>query len=155
MQVAARSARLEDLDIVSALCTAAIEELRPNRGGDVWSRHEARTMPVDESVSADFHDPDRLLAVGTIDETIVGYAAAHTEALHDGASLASLTDLYVLPGARSVGVGEALMEAVLDWARTRGCEGIDSLALPGDRHTKNFFETFGLVARALRVHRAL
>ncbi|NIR35956.1 MAG: hypothetical protein GWN79_05560 [Actinobacteria bacterium] len=47
------------------------------------------------------------------------------------------------------------MEAVLDWARTRGCEGIDSLALPGDRHTKNFFETFGLVARALRVHRAL
>ena len=32
---------------------------------------------------------------------------------------------------------------------------MDSLALPGDRATKNFFETHGLVARAITVHRRL
>ena len=40
-------------------------------------------------------------------------------------------------------------------APTQGCFGVDSLALPGDRHTKNFFESFGLVARAIIVHRSL
>ena len=38
-------------------------------------------------------------------------------------------------------------------AAAQGCFGVDSLALPGDRHTKNFFESFGLVARAIVVHR--
>jgi hypothetical protein len=32
---------------------------------------------------------------------------------------------------------------------------MDSLALPGDRATKNFFESFGLKARAIVVHRSL
>ena len=44
---------------------------------------------------------------------------------------------------------------VLDWCRAAGCVGVDSLALPGNRHTKNFFETFGFKARALVVHRSL
>ena len=47
------------------------------------------------------------------------------------------------------------MDAVLAWARERGCIGIDSLALPGNRDTKNFFETFGFTARLLVVHRKL
>ena len=64
-------------------------------------------------------------------------------------------DLYVLPDARGVGVGEAMMGLCLDWARRNGCIGLDSMALPGDRHTKNFFESFGLVARAIIVHRRL
>ena len=47
------------------------------------------------------------------------------------------------------------MDAVLAWAGEQGCVGVDALALPGDRATKNFFETFGLVARAIVVHRDL
>jgi hypothetical protein len=37
----------------------------------------------------------------------------------------------------------------------RGCAGIDALALPGHRTTKNFFEGSGFTARALVMHRAL
>ncbi len=66
-----------------------------------------------------------------------------------------VTDLYTEPGARELGLGEITMQALVDWCTERGCFGVDSLALPGDRHTKNFFESFGLVARALIVHRAL
>jgi hypothetical protein len=47
------------------------------------------------------------------------------------------------------------MEAVLAWCDERGCFGVDALALPGNRETKNFFESFGLVARAIVVHRRL
>ena len=66
-----------------------------------------------------------------------------------------IEDIYVDPGARAVGVGETLMNHLIDWCRARGCFGVDSLALPGDRETKNFFESFGLVARAIVVHRPL
>ena len=37
----------------------------------------------------------------------------------------------------------------------RAAAGIDGFALPGDRETKNFFERFGLTARAILVHRSL
>jgi hypothetical protein len=47
------------------------------------------------------------------------------------------------------------MELVLAWCRQHGCRAIDSLALPGMRESKNFFERFGLKTRQLIVHRAL
>ena len=52
-------------------------------------------------------------------------------------------------------LGEALMNAVLGWCRDKGCRGVDSLALPGNRAAKNFFESFGLTARQILVHRSL
>jgi hypothetical protein len=48
-----------------------------------------------------------------------------------------------------------MMEDLVAWCTAQGCFGVDSLALPGDRHTKNFFESFGLVARAIVVHRSI
>ena len=59
------------------------------------------------------------------------------------------------PGARSVGVGEVILEALLMEASGRGAVAIQSVALPGDRSTKNFFEAHGMVARAIIVHRWL
>ncbi len=96
-----------------------------------------------------------LLAVVCIDGTIVGYAGVDLIELHNGSVLGQVTDIYVAPDARSVGCGEALLGLAEGWCREQGCIGIDSIALPGDRETKNFFETFGLTARALRVHRSL
>ena len=43
---------------------------------------------------------------------------------------------------------------LIAWAHEAGAVGIDALALPGDRATKNFFETAGLTARAILVHRS-
>jgi GNAT superfamily N-acetyltransferase len=63
--------------------------------------------------------------------------------------------VYVDPAARGVGVGEAVMELVLAWCHGHACRAIDSLALPGMRESKNFFERFGLKTRQLIVHRAL
>lgn len=155
MDVTARVAEPDDLEVVTALCLAGLAELRPNRGGEIWSQWEARPEPVGPALAALLDTDDALLLVGAIDGAVVGYSAVVLHELHDTRIVGHLTDLYVMAEARGVGVGEAMMNAVDAWCRDKGCVGIDSVALPGDRATKNFFETFGLVARALRVHRSL
>lgn len=155
MELGARPAVASDVDILAALARTAIDELRPLRGGAVWALLDARTEPIDDGFAAEIDAETHAVTVGTIDDTVVGYAAAHDEPLHDGSTIARITDLYVMPDARGVGVGEQLLLAIEAWASARGHTALDSLALPGDRNTKNFFESFGLVARAIEVHRAI
>jgi len=153
----ARPATPFDAVVVAALARQAIGELTPNRGGSIWRRREAHAEPLDAAIAMAVRgdDGDTFGVVGTIDDTVVGYGIAQMEALHDGATLAVVTDLYVDPEARAIGIGEAMMDLLVERARRVGAIGIDALALPGDRHTKNFFETFGLTARAIVVHRSL
>lgn len=152
---AAREATRDDLDRLVVLATQGADELRPTRGGELWALRESRGEPFDRSIGAAVDDPAQLVVVGTIDDTVVGFATVHTETLRDETELAVIDEIYVEPEARSVGVGESMMTKVLAWCEERGCRGIDGLALPGNRATKNFFETFGLVARGIVVHRAL
>ena len=151
----ARRAVEADIASVAGLAAQATAEMSQLRGGTVWSRLEARPEPQLESLVRDLRGDDALVVVGTIDEAIVGYGAIRLVELHDGSRLGRVGDIYVLPDARGVGVGESMMELLMAWAGRRGCIGVDSLALPGDRNTKNFFETHGLVARAITVHRTL
>lgn len=151
----ARRAVGSDIAAVADLAAGAAAELTPRRGGYVWSRLEARSGPLEQSLDRDHRSDDALVVVGTIDGAVVGYGVIRLVGLHDGAVLGRVTDIYVMPEARGVGVGEAMMDELMDWAGRRACIGVDSLALPGDRDTKNFFETHGLVARSIIVHRSL
>lgn len=155
MESGARRAGADDLDIVTALAGEAIAELRELRGGELWSRRDARTAPLRDGFEHALESAAEEVVVGTIDGVVVGYAAAVLRPLHDEGVVGDLTDLYVLPDARGVGIGEAMMDEVIVWCEAHECVGVDSIALPGDRATKNFFESFGLVARAIRVHRRL
>src|SRR5688572_8678405 len=126
------------------------------RGGAVFSAREARDGgAVEASFAADVADDGVCVLTGTIDDTVIGYAVGRTEALRDGSTLGVITDLYVDDGARSVGVGEAMMGQLLEWFRSRGCAGVDATALPGNRATKNFFEESGFTARLLVMHHRL
>jgi GNAT superfamily N-acetyltransferase len=151
----ARPATHEDLPRIAELAELAVAELIGSKGGAVWARREARPTPYLDSLQSDLQAPDRCVVVGEIIGAIVGYGVVRAEPLRDGGVLGVVDDIYVEPQAREVGVGEALMDAIEAWCRSRGCIGIDALALPGNRETKNFFETFGLVARAIVVHRSL
>jgi GNAT superfamily N-acetyltransferase len=151
----ARPATAADLPRIAELARQAITELSTQKGGGVWRLREARAEPLEEGLAADLRAPDHLVLVGTIDDAVVGYAVVIPETVEEGQRLARLEDLYVEPDARGVGVGAAMMHAVLAWAEEGGFVGIDSLALPGTRATKNFFESFGLTARAIVVHRSL
>lgn len=150
-----RPARPEDLDRIEELARAAIAELRTGRGGEVWARTQARPEPIRDGLVAELASPDHLVVVGELDGTVMAYGVVRKDTLADGGLLGVITDLYTEPGCREVGIGEIVMQALIDWCEKQGCFGVDSLALPGDRHTKNFFESFGLVARAISVHRPL
>ncbi|HEX2851262.1 MAG TPA: GNAT family N-acetyltransferase [Acidimicrobiales bacterium] len=151
----ARPARPDDVAQLTELARTAQAELAPMRGGAVYVAREARPEPLEESFAADLDDPSAVVHVGTIDGVVVGYAAGRIESLRDGTRLGVLSELFVEPGAREVGVGEAMMASVLDWFRGSGCAGVDALALPGHRITKNFFEGAGFTARLLVMHHRL
>jgi ribosomal protein S18 acetylase RimI-like enzyme len=153
----ARAATAEDLPAIVALARAAIAELAPQRGGALWQAVSARREPIEAGLEADLalEPGEGKLVVGTIDGTPVGYGFVRLTRLADGRTLATISDLFVDPEARGIGLGEAMMDLLVDAARAGGAFGVDSVALPGARETKNFFETFGLKARALIVHRSL
>ena len=147
MDVAVRPATPADDGRIDELASAAIAEQAEGRGGSVWSRREGLARPTAPGDGTTF--------VGAIDDAVVGFASVGVEALSDGALLGVVYAIFVERGAREVAVGEALLDAALDWCRERGCVGVDAHALPGSRETKNFFETFGMTARLIVVHRAL
>jgi GNAT superfamily N-acetyltransferase len=154
MMEAARLARVEDLDAIEAIAKRGRDEKAQLRGGELFLAREAAWPPVPDRIGAALGDDRSVVVVGTYGDVVFGYATALVEELPDGRRLGVLEELMVEPEARKSGIGEAMMELILDTLRAAGCLGVDSWALPGDRDTKNFFESFGLKARLLRVHRS-
>lgn len=149
-----RAATADDLDELVRLSGLARVHVEGERGGTTYLARESRPWPTERSLGADLSDPGRLVLVGTLGAVPFGYAVVSAEPVRGG-TLAVVGDLFVEPGARGVGLGRMLMDRAVEWARERRCVGIDAVALPGDRETKNFFEAFGLVTRLLTVHRRL
>jgi GNAT superfamily N-acetyltransferase len=136
-------------------------------------------LSTGEGLAAILGDNRCRLAVGVIDGAVVGAglarlgrfecerllfrpprsgdddAYAADPPLAGEPSLATIDLLYVIPEARAVGVGEAVLDDLVGWCRERGCAGVDVPALPGARETKNFLEAAGFSARLLVMHRKL
>jgi GNAT superfamily N-acetyltransferase len=142
---AARPAGAADRERIAELRAELFAELSAYRGGALWVRERMSAARADESAAF----------VGTLDDAVVAYGIVEVVELRDGGRIGSVTELYVEPDAREVGVGETLVGVVLDWCREHGCEGVDATALPGHRAAKNFFEEHGFVSRSLTMHRAL
>lgn len=151
----ARAATDADVPTLAFLARRAIAELAPMRGGEVWRAREARREPVEESLAAALGDPCARVVAGTIDDIVVGYAVVRVEDLPDGRRLGVIDDIFVDEEARGVGLGEAMMADLVSWCRREGCFGMDAMALPGHRSTKNFFEESGFTARKLVMYHSL
>lgn len=150
-----RPATDADVPALASLAAAGRAELAGERGGPVWAVREARRDPLPDSFTGDLADGDACVLVGALDGVVVGYGVARVEALADGTHLGVVTDLVVDALAREVGLGELLLGELVGWCASRQCVGVDALALPGARETKNFFEGNGFSARALILHRRL
>lgn len=148
---AARPATVDDLPVVAAMIDSARPELLEQRGGAMFLVAEAPALtPVEDQLD----DPDAVVLVGTYDDVVLGVATMEFVTLEDGRCVGRVGRLLVDAEARKSGIGEAMMIQLLDACAVKGCMGIESMALPGDRHTKNFFESFGIKARMLVVMRA-
>ena len=117
------------------------------RGGRVFVAREARGEPLEDAFAAAIDDPDRLVVVGTIDDTPIGYAVATTEPLRDGTRLGVVSDLFVEGEARGIGVGEAMMTLVLCVVHRAWVQRVRRLRVAGrPRHQE--------LLRGLGFHRA-
>jgi GNAT superfamily N-acetyltransferase len=152
---AVRPATPDDLPAIVGLVEALRAELTPMRGGRIWAVREARPGPPDDVYGAVVADPEACAVVGTIDDVVVGFGVATVETLTDGGKLGVIAELFVEPEARAVGVGEAMLGAMVGFCTDEGCVGVDAFALPGHRDAKNFFEESGFTARAIVMHHVL
>jgi len=150
VEVEARPAEAPDLPALVDMARSARQEQAERRGGPLLVARHCRPEPLDLAFSEALEDPSTGLWAGVIDGVPVGYALVSA----DG-EVAVIEELHVEPEARAVGVGESILDSIVAWAKEVGCTGIDAFALPGARETKNFFETFGMTARLLVLHRDL
>jgi GNAT superfamily N-acetyltransferase len=149
----ARRAGPGDLDACAVLFAQACAAARDVRGGDaLLARSSPR--PADSLVDGWYRSEDAVLFAGTFDGVVVGLGAGILEHV-DTTLIGRVACCYVEPEARGVGVGGTLMAALVEWFTERGCRAIDALALPGDRDTKQLFETSGFKTRLLTLRRTI
>jgi GNAT superfamily N-acetyltransferase len=106
-----------------------------------------------DRVVADWLTPadDRVALVGLFAGEVVGLAAGSL--LGAAPAVGRVLGCYVEPDARGVGVGTALLGALIEWFAGRGCASVDATALPGDRLSKQLFEAKGFTTRLLVLRR--
>jgi GNAT superfamily N-acetyltransferase len=91
-----------------------------------------------------------VLDVGDGPGLVVGYLVLVVEL-----PVARVDQVYVMPDARELGFGDALLEVATEAATVIGARVLEGTALPGDRETKNLYERAGITARLITVSRAL
>ena len=120
------------------------------RGGPEWLHENPILGP--EGWARTLADPLCRTLVAGLDAVPLGYGAMRLSA---ATSTAVITTVYVDPGARELGLGDALVGQLLAAARGANLQAVEATALPGDRDTKNLFERAGLVARLIVVRKRL
>jgi GNAT superfamily N-acetyltransferase len=155
---AARRALPSDLAACARLLEKARDRVGALRGGPELLAACAlppAPLPVDEQwVVEHWTGEQRILLVGTIDGVVVGLGAGRVTA-RGAERVGSVDCCYVEADARGVGVGSALAGSLVQWFAAAGCVAVDAPALPGDREMKQLFESQGLSARLLVLHRRL
>jgi GNAT superfamily N-acetyltransferase len=144
-----RPAHETDRAACATLMALALAEGRASRGG---STLVGDTTP-DELLERwlDAASLETILYVGEFHQAVVGLGAAMTFT-RPGTTTRSgrIECCYVEGAARGVGVGSALMEAMVAWCGGKGCRDI-----PGDRLSKQRLEAAGFTARLLVLNRPL
>jgi GNAT superfamily N-acetyltransferase len=146
MEVSARRAAVEDLEVLVALYRALEREMTNLH--PMWPLADGLSEPVEAALIEAL--VDSLVYVGEIDGYPAGFAIARIEDLlpqGGGEMVGSFRFIFTELEAREVGVGEALLTRAMDELRAAGVCRFDAHVLPGHRLAKNFFEAGGFSAR--------
>lgn len=149
--VTVRTASRDDVTVLRELYEAMEQELESPRS--YWIETEAVPAPIDEALQR--YVDEAVVVMGQIDGVSVGFGVAQVRSSVRRSDPIGVIDyLFTEPGARGVGVGEAILSEILQRLRRRGVRHFDAAALPGHRAAKNFFEEHGFKARLIVMHHA-
>lgn len=154
--VRARPATSADAELASELVALCHTAMLAQRDGELWNSLDKNSLAVTARLQQRINGS--IVIIGEIKEVPVGVAVLDLRRPSDhigDAPIAVIEEIYTMPDARGVGVGSAMITTAVEWCHTVGARGIEAIALPGDRNTKNFFEAHRLTARSIRVHRTL
>lgn len=155
LTITTRPATSDDLVVLEELYALSRAGISGERGAEIDTAFRGRTGDLVESFRADMNAPDTWVLVGSVDDVVLSYAVVTLLRPNGFGPLIEVSDLFVMEPARGVGIGAALMAEVNAIAERLNCVGVTARALPGDRSTKNFFESLGMVARSIEVYRDL
>ena len=141
----AYSTDASELDRMQAIARAGLVDVR---GGAL---RLAECEQVTDWVAV-ITDQASVVLVGTLDDAVVSYMVMY---LSPEKNRGVITQAYVEVEARELGLGDTLVEVAIAAVRSAGLAGIEAVALPGDRETKNLYERAGLTARKLTVYKPL
>lgn len=156
MEVTARPAAESDVPRLVALYRELEDEmvaLKP-----VWRVTDGLPEPVDAAFSMILADPETHLFVGSIEMVVFGFLHGRIGGLlpqAGGGRIGTIHHVFTSKPAREVGIGEEMIGSFLDVLDQEGVGLVDAVAPPGQRNTKNFFESHGFKARRIVMHRHL
>jgi GNAT superfamily N-acetyltransferase len=153
MEVTSRPAVPADLPQLIDLYGPALAEQVELR--EAWSVAEGLPEPIDDALRDLLADESSVVRVGMIDDVVVGFIWARAEPLlpqAGGEEVGVVRIVYVDQPARTVGVGEVMLQATLEELRSRGIARFDAIVSPGHRLAKNFFESADFKARRITMY---
>jgi len=136
---------IEALDWLQDLARAGLVEAR---GGALRLRECESIGDWSTALAA----PEVLVLVGTLLDVVLSYMVT---VMRPDIDRGVITHAFVEEGARELGLGDTMVEHAVAAVRAAALGGIEAVALPGDRDTKNLYERAGLTARKITVYKAL
>ena len=148
MDPVVRPATADDIDALNRLQDMARLGLTDVRGGQLRLR-ECEVITDWPSLLADGHT---FVLVGTLLDIVLGYMVL---LIRPEIDRGLIIHAFVEEGARELGLGDTMVEHAIAHVREAKLSGIEAVALPGDRETKNLYERAGLTARKITVYKTL
>ncbi len=154
MSESARFAETADMAEFEYLHTSSRENISGRKGAEQWLEINSLKGEPDLLFQKLVNDSNYLCILGLYDNHPFGFLIAEQTQLQGELSV-DIREVFVDPEAREVGIGEVMMDFLLEWAQSASAATLTSRALPGDRELKNFFERYKVTARLIEVVRRL
>jgi GNAT superfamily N-acetyltransferase len=154
LSVSARPATVDDLPVLVSLYHSLEDEmvaLKP-----IWALVDGLAEPIETSFERLINASSGGVVVGELEGAVFGFLTWEHRVMLPQAGderIAAIDLIFTDPEARTVGVGEAMINVFLADAVAAGVQRLDAVAPPGHRHAKNFFESNGFKARRIVMHR--
>lgn len=147
MRASIRAARRSDARAIAAQWIELIDAHAEVDAAFALEAHDGAAL--EHQVARALEDPDAALWVAERDGHVVAFCAAHIARSAPPArerSRLEITELFVAAGARRCGLGRALVDAALAWARERGAERVEVRVAARNDTGQSFWRRLGFGA---------